>query len=68
MELVKGITLNERLRQRGRMPLEQFVPFFECIAQVFQAAHKRGIVHRDLKPSNVMVIDREDDLAGRVAG
>jgi len=60
MELVKGITLNDWLRQRGPMPLEQFVPFFECIAQVVQAAHERGIVHRDLKPSNVMVIDRED--------
>jgi hypothetical protein len=40
------------------MPLEQFVPFFECVAEVVHAAHERRIVHRDLKPSNIMVIER----------
>jgi WD40 repeat protein/serine/threonine protein kinase len=58
MELVQGITLDDWLRTRGPMPLEQFVPFFECVAEVVQAAHERGIVHRDLKPSNIMVIER----------
>src|SRR5512144_824258 len=57
MELVAGITLKHWLATHGPMPLEQFVPFFECIAQVVQAAHDRGIVHRDLKPSNVMVLE-----------
>jgi eukaryotic-like serine/threonine-protein kinase len=57
MELVHGVTLGEWLRARGPMPLDVFVPFFECIAQVVQAAHERGIVHRDLKPSNMMVIE-----------
>jgi WD40 repeat protein/serine/threonine protein kinase len=58
MELVPGITLAQWLKMRGPMPLDQFVPFFECVAEVVQAAHERGIVHRDLKPSNVMVIER----------
>jgi WD40 repeat protein/serine/threonine protein kinase len=58
MELVKGSTLKDWLTARGPMPLEQFVPFFECVAEVVQAAHDRGIVHRDLKPSNMMVIER----------
>jgi serine/threonine protein kinase len=53
MELVQGATLGEWLEQHGRMPLDQFVPLFECIAEVVQTAHTRGIVHRDLKPSNV---------------
>jgi serine/threonine-protein kinase len=44
------------------MPLAQFVPFFECVADVVHAAHERGIVHRDLKPSNVMVIERNGRL------
>ena len=57
MELVQGTTLGDLLRSRGPMPLDQFVPFFECVAQVVQAAHDRGIVHRDLKPSNVMVTE-----------
>jgi WD40 repeat protein len=39
------------------MPLAQFVPLFEYVAEVVHAAHVRGIVHRDLKPSNVMVAE-----------
>jgi hypothetical protein len=50
MERVHGVTLYEWVETRGAMPFEQFVPFFECVAEVVQAAHERGIVHRDLKP------------------
>ncbi|HET7503255.1 MAG TPA: serine/threonine-protein kinase, partial [Kofleriaceae bacterium] len=62
MERVHGVTLKSWIRDHGRMPLEQLVPFFECVAEVVQTAHERGIVHRDLKPSNMMVIER----AGRL--
>ena len=57
MEFVRGVTLGAYLKARGPMPLAEFVPFFERIAEVVHAAHERGIVHRDLKPSNVMVIE-----------
>jgi serine/threonine protein kinase/WD40 repeat protein len=57
MELVQGVSLGDWLKARGPMPLAQFVPFFELVAEVVHAAHLRGIVHRDLKPSNVMVIE-----------
>ena len=62
MELVSGETLDQWLTKHGPMSLGQFVPLFECLAEVVQAAHELGIVHRDLKPSNVMVIER----AGRL--
>ena len=62
MEMVQGTALNRWLRDRGPLTLDQFVPFFERVAEVVQTAHERGIVHRDLKPSNVMVIER----AGRL--
>jgi WD40 repeat protein/serine/threonine protein kinase len=62
MELVQGVTLDDQLKKHGPMPLDKLVPFFECVAQVVQAAHERGIVHRDLKPSNVMVIERSGYL------
>lgn len=58
MELVPGVTLDQWLCKHGPMPLDQFVPLFECIAEVVHAAHECGIVHRDLKPANVMVIER----------
>src|SRR5215510_3280277 len=57
MELVHGVSLGDWLKARGPMPLAQFVPFFELIAEVVHAAHLRGIVHRDLKPSNIMMIE-----------
>jgi serine/threonine-protein kinase len=57
MEFVRGVTLGAYLKARGPMPLVEFVPFFELIAEVVHAAHERGIVHRDLKPSNVMMIE-----------
>ena len=62
MELVQGIALDDWLEAHGPMPLAQFVPFFECVADVVHAAHERGIIHRDLKPSNVMVIERNGRL------
>jgi WD40 repeat protein len=62
MEHVDGVTLYHWLRDRGPMPVEQFVPFFERVAEVVQAAHGRGVVHRDLKPSNVMVINADGKL------
>jgi serine/threonine protein kinase len=62
MEFVAGITVHDWLTKHGPMPLETFVPFFEHLAEVVQAAHKRGIVHRDLKPSNVMMIESDGRL------
>ena len=57
MELAQGVTLGAWLKERGPMPLAQFVPLFEHVAEVVHAAHGRGIVHRDLKPSNIMVAE-----------
>jgi WD40 repeat protein len=57
MELVQGITLERWLQTHGPMTLARFVPFFECIAEVVQAAHEREIEDLDLKPPNVMVIE-----------
>jgi serine/threonine protein kinase len=66
MEWVQGVPLSAWLDQHGRMPPEQFVPFFECVAEVVHAAHGRGIVHRDLKPSNIMVVERGGRLFPRL--
>jgi WD40 repeat protein/serine/threonine protein kinase len=57
MELVPGLTFEAWLKLNGPMALEQFVPFFEKVAEVVAAAHDSGIIHRDLKPSNVMVVE-----------
>jgi len=54
MELVEGVSLDERLRQ-GPLPVADAVG---CISQVLYAlgyAHSRGVIHRDIKPANMML-------------
>src|SRR4051812_23775005 len=57
MELVHGTSLARWLTERGPLPLDTLVAFFEQVAEIVQNAHDHGIVHRDLKPSNVMIIE-----------
>jgi serine/threonine protein kinase/WD40 repeat protein len=57
MEFVDGVTLADWIAQHGPMRLDEFVPFFECIAEAVHAAHTEDIIHRDLKPANVMVTE-----------
>ncbi len=59
MELVEGETL-QKILSRGRMPVEEAIPFIEQIAAGLDHAHSHSIVHRDIKPANIMV------QAGRV--
>ncbi|HEX4417285.1 MAG TPA: protein kinase [Kofleriaceae bacterium] len=56
MERVQGVSLSDWLKQHGPMPLELFVPFFDDVCDVVDAAHDKGLLHRDLKPSNIMVV------------
>ena len=54
MELVKGRTLTEIIRQR-RFDVREMVQVIEQAARGVAAAHARGIIHRDLKPANILV-------------
>jgi hypothetical protein len=52
MELVAGGTLQERVRERGPLPVGEAV---DCVLQIIaglEAAQRIGILHRDIKPSN----------------
>jgi serine/threonine protein kinase len=57
MELVHGTSLARWISERGPLPLDMLVAFFEQVAEIVQNAHDHGIVHRDLKPSNVMIME-----------
>lgn len=67
MELVHGVSLAEWMEQHGRMPPEQFVPFFDHVCQVVHALHDRRIVHRDFTPSNIMVVESGDRLTPKLS-
>src|SRR5256884_4838717 len=55
MELVKGETLEARVRRDGPMPLAVALDVTEQAARALAAAAACGVVHRDIKPSNLML-------------
>ncbi len=54
MELVDGMSLAEKIRERPlseREALRLFIPLVEALQHAFE----RGVVHRDVKPANILV-------------
>lgn len=60
MELIEGMTLDERLRHE-RVTGRELLGAFGLAGRGLAAAHARGIVHGDFKPGNVLL-----SRAGRV--
>jgi len=55
MELLKGVTLHDRLEDVGALPAEEALYVVDQVLDVLVAAHEKGIVHRDIKPANVFL-------------
>lgn len=55
MELLRGETLEERVRRETRLSAEALQPLLRGIADGLAAVHAEGIIHADLKPSNVFL-------------
>lgn len=55
MELVAGGTLEDRVRQKGPMPVPEAVDAILQIIEGLDAAQAVGVLHRDVKPSNCFV-------------
>ena len=56
MEVLRGETLEDRLRAQGRLSPESARPIAEQMAAGLAAAHEAGVVHRDFKTANVMLV------------
>ncbi|MGI5328376.1 WD40 repeat domain-containing serine/threonine protein kinase [Actinomadura nitritigenes] len=59
MELLKGRSLAEILREEVRLPPRRAAEIGAEMLAALREAHAAGIVHRDLKPANVFVTDRD---------
>lgn len=55
MELVKGGTLADFIRNSSPLPVARIVEIALDISEGLTAAHSEGVVHADLKPSNILL-------------
>ena len=57
MELVGGGSLEQRIKNQGRLPEEEVLRIGLEVAEGLRAAHKEGLLHRDVKPANILFTD-----------
>ena len=55
MELVEGRSLEQVVRDEGRVPVERALSWAVQICRALGTAHAAGVVHRDIKPANIMI-------------
>jgi serine/threonine-protein kinase len=63
MELLRGPSLADVIRERAPMSPSEALRYLEPICAGLQAAHDAGVVHRDLKPANIIVLEAELEAA-----
>ncbi len=55
MELISGMSLQERIDERGPLGVKEILLIGMQTAQGLAAAHAQGLIHRDVKPANILL-------------
>lgn len=56
MEYVDGVTLKDRMDQKGRLSPAEAIHYLRQILSALSHAHERGVVHHDIKPQNILLL------------
>jgi eukaryotic-like serine/threonine-protein kinase len=56
MEFLDGISLSDRIKERGHIQAPEVAPIMIQLLEGLAAAHAASIIHRDLKPDNVYLL------------
>lgn len=63
MEYYDNGSLQDRLRERGPLPVEDVAAAGTAVADALAFAHAQGFLHRDVKPQNILVLPTSYVLA-----
>ncbi|MEO7112166.1 MAG: serine/threonine-protein kinase [Polyangiaceae bacterium] len=66
MEMLRGQSLGERLREKESIEPELALEVLRQCALGLAAAHEAGIIHRDLKPDNIFLSELEGKLVCKI--
>jgi serine/threonine protein kinase len=58
MKFLEGESLEQLLKDRGRLPLDLTLKILRQVGEALDYAHEHQVVHRDMKPANVMLDSR----------
>lgn len=59
MEYVEGDSLDQRIKKKEHLSIEEALDISIQIAQGLEYAHGFGIVHRDIKPQNILITEQD---------
>lgn len=60
MDYVGGPTLQERVKELGKLSPSEAIEILSALAGALGHAHSKGVVHRDLKSSNIVLAKKDD--------
>src|SRR5262249_52267583 len=62
MEFLPGDTLEDRLKNQGRLNVIDTVNILERLASALDYAHAHHVIHRDLKPANILFNEADEPV------